>query len=91
MVANKHFAGSRLIRIEYGTVGDFSIGLPYESLFYFLLIFKKGNEIMTDVWRLPEKYPDFTLFLNKTLDRKEGNAKTNATYHFTDGNCIIIS
>lgn len=91
MVPNKEFSGARLIHVEYGTVEDFSIGLPYQSPFYFLLVFKKGKDTMTDVWRLPEKYPDFIPYLNKVLDRKEGNAKDSAEYHFTDGTFIIIS
>lgn len=52
---------------------------------------KKGKETMTDVWRLPEKYPDFTTYLNKVLDRKKRNAKDSAKYYFTDGAYIIIS
>ena len=91
MVPNEEFSGARLIRVEYGTVEDFSVGLPYLSPFYFLLVFKKGKETMTDIWRLPEIYPDFATHLNKVVDRKEGNSKDSATYYFTEGTVIVIS
>lgn len=90
MVSNSEFSGSRLISYEFGLVADFPISLPYSVPYYLKLVFKKGDKTMTDIWAAKSQEFEYLPYLNRLVDRKEGDFK-GCTYYFTDGSLIDIS
>lgn len=90
MIPNSDYSGSRLISYEFGLIADFPIGLPYSVPYYLRLVFKKGDRTMTDIWAAKNQSFEYLPYLNRILDRKEGDF-TKCTYYFTDGTLIDIA
>ena len=90
MIPNSEYSASRLISYEFGLVADFSIGLPYSVPYYLRLVFKKGDRTMTDIWAAESQGFEYISYLNRVVQRKEGDFK-ECTYHFTDGSYIVFS
>lgn len=90
MIPNSEYSGSRLISYEFGLVADFPIGLPYSVPYYLRLVFKKGDRTMTDIWAAKSQSFEYLPYLNRILDRKEGDF-TKGTYYFVGGYLIDIA
>jgi len=90
MVPYSEYSGSILISYEFGLVAHYPIGLPYSVPYYLKLVFKKGDRLMTDIWAAKNQGFEYIPYLNKIVDKKNGDLK-ECTYYFTDETVIRIA
>jgi hypothetical protein len=88
---NFDLSGARLISIEYGVCADFTQDkLPYSSPFYVLYTFKKGVQVVRDIYQLGDRRIDLVPYLNKIVAKKESN-EASTVYTFIDGTWFSMS
>jgi len=90
MTPYSEYSGSRLISYEFGLVADYPINLPYSVPYYLKLVFKKGDRVMVDIWGAKNQGFEYIPYLNRIVDKKEGDLK-ECTYYFTNGTVIRIA
>ena len=82
-------AGSRFTEIKYGLVADLLAKNPYTAQCYVSLEFKRGVEIVSDIYQV-HLFAGLTLeYLGKTLKHKE-QVDRKISYTFTDGSIMTV-
>lgn len=90
MIPYSDYSGSRLISYEFGLVADYPVNLPYSVPYYLKLVFKKGDRVFTDIWAAKNQGFEYLPYLNRIVNKKEGDF-CRCAYYFTDETVISIS